>query len=140
MKKITLVIFILAMYTFAQAQDMKGMDMSKNEKVQQATYTCSMHPEIHAAKPGNCLKCGMKLIKEKAKTVKQSSNKNKQQQRTSSASSAITGFSPSGLDDEESQAALQAGWTPLRLGPRVLRTETAGLAALAALQLKFGDF
>ena len=45
-----------------------------------------------------------------------------------------------GLDDEESQAALQAGWTPLRLGPRVLRTETAGLAALAALQLKFGDF
>ena len=63
------------MYTFAQAQDMKGMDMSKNEKVQQATYTCSMHPEIHAAKPGNCPKCGMKLIKEKTKTVKQSSNK-----------------------------------------------------------------
>jgi hypothetical protein len=34
-----------------------------------------MHPEIHATKPGNCPKCGMKLIKEKAKTVKQSSNK-----------------------------------------------------------------
>ncbi|HAQ21410.1 MAG TPA: copper oxidase [Prolixibacteraceae bacterium] len=26
-----------------------------------------MHPEIHAAKPGNCPKCGMKLIKEKPK-------------------------------------------------------------------------
>ncbi|WP_245955586.1 multicopper oxidase domain-containing protein, partial [Epilithonimonas hispanica] len=49
--------------------------MTKKEQVQQATYTCSMHPEIHATKPGNCPKCGMKLIKEKAKTVKQSSNK-----------------------------------------------------------------
>lgn len=25
-----------------------------------------MHPEIHAAKPGNCPKCGMKLIKEQS--------------------------------------------------------------------------
>ena len=28
-----------------------------------------MHPEIHAAQPGNCPKCGMKLIKEKPKAV-----------------------------------------------------------------------
>ncbi|MFV8361012.1 heavy metal-binding domain-containing protein [Flavobacterium sp. LS1P3] len=26
-----------------------------------------MHPEIHAIKPGKCPKCGMDLIKEKAK-------------------------------------------------------------------------
>lgn len=32
-----------------------------------------------------------------------------------------------------------AGFTGLRLGPRVLRTETAGLAAIAALQARFGD-
>lgn len=32
-----------------------------------------------------------------------------------------------------------AGFQGLRLGPRVLRTETAGLAAIAALQLRFGD-
>lgn len=32
-----------------------------------------------------------------------------------------------------------AGFIGLRLGPRVLRTETAGLAALAALQSRFGD-
>ena len=31
------------------------------------------------------------------------------------------------------------GFTGLRLGPRVLRTETAGLAAIAALQARFGD-
>lgn len=32
-----------------------------------------------------------------------------------------------------------AGFEGLRLGPRVLRTETAGLAAIAALQARFGD-
>jgi len=39
-----------------------------------ASYTCPMHPEIHATEPGNCPKCGMKLIKEKPKAVKQPAN------------------------------------------------------------------
>ena len=34
----------------------------------------------------------------------------------------------------------EAGFAGLRLGPRILRTETAGLAAIAALQARFGDF
>jgi len=46
----------------------------------------------------------------------------------------------SGLDDDEEARAVAAGWQPLRLGPRTLRTETAGLAALAALQARFGDY
>jgi 16S rRNA (uracil1498-N3)-methyltransferase len=45
-----------------------------------------------------------------------------------------------GLADDEEAMALAAGWRPLRLGPRILRTETAGLAALAALQARLGDF
>ncbi len=44
-----------------------------------------------------------------------------------------------GFHDEEVQALLQAGGISLSLGPRVLRTETAGLATLAALQSWFGD-
>ncbi len=32
------------------------------------------------------------------------------------------------------------GFEGLRLGPRVLRTETAGIAAIAALQARHGDF
>ncbi|WP_196484411.1 16S rRNA (uracil(1498)-N(3))-methyltransferase, partial [Xanthomonas translucens] len=32
-----------------------------------------------------------------------------------------------------------AGFAGLRLGPRILRTETAGLAAIAALQARCGD-
>ncbi len=45
----------------------------------------------------------------------------------------------SGLSDEELMLAEQAGLTPVRLGPRTLRTETAGLAALAVLQSALGD-
>jgi 16S rRNA (uracil1498-N3)-methyltransferase len=48
---------------------------------------------------------------------------------------------PEGGLGERDVAALQAaGFTGLRLGPRILRTETAGLAALAALQALHGDF
>ena len=44
-----------------------------------------------------------------------------------------------GLDDAELAAAERAGFAPVRLGPRVLRTETAGIAALAVLQALWGD-
>lgn len=44
-----------------------------------------------------------------------------------------------GLDAAEISAAAQYGFRACRLGPRVLRTETAGLAALAALQSLAGD-
>ena len=74
MKKTIIIAILLATYSFASAQDMKGMDMGKKEMKEQpqpVTYTCVMHPEIHSAKPGNCPKCGMKLIKEKPKRTKQ---------------------------------------------------------------------
>jgi 16S rRNA (uracil1498-N3)-methyltransferase len=45
----------------------------------------------------------------------------------------------SGLSDDEVALARAAGFVPVSLGPRILRTETAGLAALAALQARFGD-
>jgi 16S rRNA (uracil1498-N3)-methyltransferase len=47
---------------------------------------------------------------------------------------------PEGGLGERDLAALRAGgFQGLRLGPRILRTETAGLAAIAALQARFGD-
>jgi len=46
----------------------------------------------------------------------------------------------SGLSPRELEAAGTAGYDALRLGHRTLRTETAGLAALAALQALAGDF
>jgi len=44
-----------------------------------------------------------------------------------------------GLDDRERDAALAAGYLACRLGPRVLRSETAAVAALAVLQSAAGD-
>ncbi len=44
-----------------------------------------------------------------------------------------------GLDAAEVAAAGRAGFERVRLGPRVLRTETAGIAALAVLQALAGD-
>jgi 16S rRNA (uracil1498-N3)-methyltransferase len=44
-----------------------------------------------------------------------------------------------GLDDDEVMLAEQAGFTPVRLGPRVLRTETASVVALSVLQALWGD-
>jgi 16S rRNA (uracil1498-N3)-methyltransferase len=48
---------------------------------------------------------------------------------------------PEGGWSGKDRAILSAhGFAGLRLGPRVLRTETAGLAAIAALQARFGDW
>ncbi len=44
-----------------------------------------------------------------------------------------------GWSPRDRQQLRGSGFTGLRLGPRVLRTETAGLAAIAALQARFGD-
>lgn len=44
-----------------------------------------------------------------------------------------------GFSDGEIAAITAAGGKGVRLGPRVLRTETAGVAALAVLQSTFGD-
>ena len=44
-----------------------------------------------------------------------------------------------GLAPAELALAAHWGFTPLRLGPRILRTETAVVAALAALQACWGD-
>lgn len=45
-----------------------------------------------------------------------------------------------GFDSDEFALVKCAGFQLARLGPRVLRTETAGLAALATLQAAVGDF
>ncbi len=45
-----------------------------------------------------------------------------------------------GMSEQEVGAARDRNWVPLLLGPRVLRTETAATAALAAMQTLWGDF
>jgi len=61
MKQLTIVAFLFTFFSTTYAQN----------KAQRITYTCPMHSEIHATKAGNCPKCGMKLIKEKPKKLKE---------------------------------------------------------------------
>jgi len=67
MKNLLLLLIFTLFSSALQAQGMKNMNMGKKEM--NITYTCVMHPEIHAVKPGNCPKCGMALVKEKTKTI-----------------------------------------------------------------------
>ncbi len=53
---------------------------------------------------------------------------------------ALAAGPEAGFSAEEEAMLAQAGFIPVRLGPRVLRTETAALAALAALNALAGDF
>ncbi|MDP5238458.1 16S rRNA (uracil(1498)-N(3))-methyltransferase [Uliginosibacterium sp. 31-16] len=45
-----------------------------------------------------------------------------------------------GWSNKELAVAQAAGCIPVRLGPRILRTETAGLAAIAAMMALWGDY
>ena len=60
--------------------------------------------------------------------------------RSAPASFAIAVGPEGGFESTELALAARAGYRAVRLGPRVLRTETAGLAALSTLQATVGDF
>jgi 16S rRNA (uracil1498-N3)-methyltransferase len=60
--------------------------------------------------------------------------------RVAPAAAAVLLIGPEGgLAPAEYQAAQASGFEPVRLGPRILRTETAPVAALAVLQALWGD-
>jgi len=44
-----------------------------------------------------------------------------------------------GFDRDEAEKAISAGFVPVTMGPRILRTETAGLAAAAIVMYELGD-
>lgn len=59
----------------------------------------------------------------------------------SDVSAAVLVIGPEGgFSEQEAALALEHGFTPVRLGRRILRAETAALAALSAVQILWGDF
>jgi RND family efflux transporter MFP subunit len=45
-----------------KSSEHSGHDMGEVKQVDGKKYTCSMHPEVVMDAPGNCPKCGMKLV------------------------------------------------------------------------------
>jgi CopA family copper-resistance protein len=48
-------------------REMKMPEKGTTSKGEAIIYTCPMHPEVQSNKPGNCPKCGMKLVKKASK-------------------------------------------------------------------------
>ena len=66
--KIILSILAFGLFTISTMQAQEKNDIDNNHEhvdTEKAIYTCSMHPEVKSDKPGECPKCGMKLIKMK---------------------------------------------------------------------------
>ncbi|MBB4803517.1 multicopper oxidase domain-containing protein [Nodularia spumigena CS-584] len=93
MKNLLTVLVFIMFPVLIQAQDMKTMEMDKKpgkEESNPTTYTCPMHPEIHESKPGNCPKCGMKLVPEETKKkTKISQHKDIPKKQTDQENTAI---------------------------------------------------
>ena len=64
----------------------------------------------------------------------------KEKSRSSHPSMMLLIGPEGGLSEQEIALAMKHQFIPLSLGPRILRTETAGIAAISVLQYAFGDF
>jgi FtsP/CotA-like multicopper oxidase with cupredoxin domain len=120
MKKIILYIFLMVLYGFASAK--VGLSRLSKEMQQPITYTCSMHPEIHASKPGNCPKCGMKLVKESSgKTVIGHERMNMPTKEDVKKSANVVDIK--GIEMEDNNATMQnIKKAKLQLGPIKVRS------------------
>ncbi|MDO8991790.1 MAG: multicopper oxidase domain-containing protein, partial [Daejeonella sp.] len=68
-KLLTLVILLFFQQTLYAEYPEHSHSLSASMQV---VYTCPMHPEVKSGKPGNCPKCGMKLVVQKTKATKTS--------------------------------------------------------------------
>lgn len=102
-------------------KEMVGMVMPNDaNKKQGVTYTCVMHPDIHSGKPGNCPKCGMKLVKEKQKPMQKSMTEMKgmdMSKDSSMKSMKMDGMKMGGMDN------MQMG-TPVKLEMKTFANNT----------------
>jgi Cu(I)/Ag(I) efflux system membrane fusion protein len=70
-KTIFIAFFATGMVLFSMCKSNPAKTENQTEMQKANTmeyYTCTMHPEVHLDKPGDCPKCGMKLVKAEMNT------------------------------------------------------------------------
>ncbi|MEB0278200.1 MULTISPECIES: multicopper oxidase domain-containing protein [unclassified Mucilaginibacter] len=85
-----------------------GMAMGRKPAVLAGTYTCPMHPDIHSAQPGNCPKCGMKLVKEPSKSMEMPDGMNMPVADSTKKNGQMTGMKMDGMDMPAGSVEIQA--------------------------------
>jgi len=102
-------------------------EQSGRNRVPEVAAPCAYH-EVLRSGDGN----GKKLL------LSPTGNLNARDLALSGRATLLVG-PEGGLSPEEQEQAVGAGFEQVRMGPRVLRTETAAIAALTILQHDFGD-
>ena len=102
-------------------------EQSGRNRVPQVAAPCALHDVLRTADDA-----GRRLL------LSPVGNLNARELALSGRATLLVG-PEGGLAEEERERAVDAGFQQVRMGPRVLRTETAAIAALTILQHDYGD-
>jgi 16S rRNA (uracil1498-N3)-methyltransferase len=110
------------------------------QKVAQSACEQSGRCRVPTIHPPKTLSQWTEATQAESKLVLHPHNQKALREQTTPNSLALLVGPEGGFTEEEIRQCQQHGFDGLTLGPRVLRTETAALAALAVLQYQWGDF
>ena len=150
MKQIILIASLLAVCSFAFAQDMKDMPgmkttVTKNETKKptnptsgKVIYTCVMHPEVKKDKPGNCPKCGMKLVKKTIQTSPSKTIIKKEEDKTTSDQNAASKTEMGNMKMDKENSMQTSGDTAKNKGMDMGQTNMDGMDMPVAKKVDLG--
>ncbi|MBC7553163.1 MAG: multicopper oxidase domain-containing protein [Taibaiella sp.] len=101
-------LFLFPLFLFIVNTALAQHDHASNpipKAKQEVIYTCVMHPEIQKSKPGNCPKCGMKLVRKVIKSAPSSpaieNKKENKPEMSRDDPSEHTGMSVADMEDKQ---------------------------------------
>ncbi|MDX1497187.1 MAG: 16S rRNA (uracil(1498)-N(3))-methyltransferase, partial [Salinisphaeraceae bacterium] len=144
-KAVELGVYAIQPLMLTRSQGMKTTQLQRKEKHWQAVAQSAAEQSGRTIRPDVYSTCSLTdwLAKQSAYDLKlllhPGLDRAKPDVEATPRSLALLIGPEGGLSDEEVSLAQSAGFQGLTLGPRILRTETAAMAAITACQLQWGD-